>query len=161
MKGTMKTSILTSLTLCAILPLPSLTPGVVNTNVTAALLRSPKFIKAARSVPESEKREVFQRYGIDWSQRSKFEIDHYLPLCLGGMNTVSNLWPEHWNGIYGAHAKDRLEVYLHRKVNKGTISLQEAQDAFLKTSWTNSFVKYGLKPGIKTKLFPLIHKAVK
>lgn len=143
------------------LPDPNLTPGVVDTNVTAEMLRVPAFIKARRNVPVSEKKEVFARYGIPWSQHSRFEIDHYVPLCIGGVNTISNLWPEVWGGKYGAHAKDRIECFLHRRVNKGQMTLQEAQSAFLDGPWTNAFSKYGLKPGLRTTVFKLTHKAVK
>lgn len=143
------------------LPDPKLTPGVVDTNVTAQMLRSPKFIKARRHVGEAEKRLVFQRYGIPWEQHKSFEVDHYVPLCIGGQNTISNLWPEPWSGPYGAHAKDRLEVYLHRRVNKGQMTLQEAQACFLNGTWTNAYNAAGFKPGLKQRVFTITHRPVK
>lgn len=145
----------------SVLPIPELTPGVVNTNVTAEMLRSPQFIKASRNVPESEKKEVFRRYGIPWEQRSKHEIDHLIPLCLAGDNSISNLWCEPWSGRWGARTKDRLEVYLHKQVNSGKLSLSDAQ-TMIATNWTNAFIKCGLSNSkLKTALFKLTHKAVK
>lgn len=143
-----------------ILPLPSLTPGVVNTNVTAEMLRSPKFIKAARNVPESEKREVFRRYGIPWEQRSSFEVDHLIPLCLAGSNSISNLFPQLYSGPWNARQKDRLEMYLHRQVLKGKMNLSEAQQA-IALNWTNAYVKAGLKQGIKQHVFNATHSREK
>lgn len=115
------------------------------------MLRSPKFIKGSRNVPESAKREVFRRYGIPWEQRRQFEVDHLVPLCLGGENAVSNLWPESWSGRWGAHSKDRLEVYLHKQVNRGKLSLHDAQ-TMIATNWTNAFIKCGLSTRMTTEL---------
>lgn len=144
----------------SVLPIPELTPGVVNPDVTAQMLRSPKFIKAARNVPESEKREVFRRYGIPWEQRKNFEADHLVPLCLGGANTISNLWPQLYTGPWNARQKDQLEIYLHRQVNSGKMGLADAQYA-IAHNWTNAYVKAGLNKPLKKVLFKLTHRREK
>lgn len=59
-----------------------------------------------------------------------FELDHIMPLELGGAPTDSvNLqlqpWPE-------ARAKDRVENYLHAQVCRGRMTLTAAQEAMLK-----------------------------
>lgn len=146
----------------AVLPRPDLTPGEVDPAVTAAMLRNPAFIKARRHVRESEKKEIFRLYGVPWSERAKYEVDHYVPLCLGGKNSRGNLWLEPWNGQFGAHTKDRLEIFLHRRVNKGQMSLSQAQAEFLNGPWTNALAKYGIAPsGLRNTVFKVTHKAVK
>ena len=70
---------------------------------------------------------------------TKYEEDHFLPLSLGGHpSDPLNLWPEAWDGDWGAHKKDRLENHLHRAVcskdEAKRISLQEAQTCIL-TDW--------------------------
>jgi len=144
------------------LPDPKLTPGEVDPTVTLEMLRSPAFIKSRRNVPISEKKAIFRLYGVPWSERAHYEVDHYLPLCLGGKNSRANLWLEWWDGPFGAHTKDRLEMYLHRQSLKGTITLKEAQSAFLDGPWTNALAKYNIKvSGTRNALFKLTHRAVK
>lgn len=153
-----------SVSLCnaqSILPNKNLTPGIADKSISAEQLRHPAFIRSRRHVSEQTKREVFQRYGIPLEQHRQYEIDHFLPLCLAGENSISNLWPELWVGPYGAHAKDRLELYLHRRVNKGQMTLQEAQNCFLTEPWTNAYNRAGFKPGLKQKIFSVTHRPVK
>lgn len=64
---------------------------------------------------------------------TKYEEDHFIPLELGGNPTDErNLWPEPWDGEYGAHKKDLLENHLHRSVCDKDLTkrmlLKDAQD---------------------------------
>ena len=52
-------------------------------------------------------------------QRSLFKIDHLIPLCLGGSNEASNLWPQHVK-IYTE--TDPLEPYLCGLLQEGKIT---------------------------------------
>lgn len=47
-----------------------------------------------RNVPERVKDLVERRYGITKHSRATYEMDHLLPLELGGSNRQANLWPE-------------------------------------------------------------------
>ena len=38
--------------------------------------------------------EVLARYGLPRGPHPDYEIDHLVPVCLGGGNDVSNLWPQ-------------------------------------------------------------------
>jgi hypothetical protein len=138
------------------LPDAKLTPGVVDTNVTAEMLRHPAYIKAARNVPESEKKEVFRRYGIDYSTRALYEVDHLVPLCLSGKNDIENLWPQLYDGLWSARLKDRLEVHLHQQVNKGTLTLESAREQ-IRTNWTNAYVRAGFADGPQQRKFSETH----
>jgi hypothetical protein len=38
--------------------------------------------------------EVLLRYGLQPGPRLDYEIDHLIPLCLGGSDDFTNLWPQ-------------------------------------------------------------------
>ncbi len=138
--------IFSSLGICGTLPDSKLTPGAVDPAATVEKLDDPKFIKEARNVTIATKKEVFDRYGIDWEQRQDYEVDHRLPLCCGGKNSIENLWcqPWHieWNGCdVGAHTKDALEVKIHHMIKNGKLSLADGQAVFL-GDWIQGYLKY-------------------
>jgi hypothetical protein len=73
---------------------------------------------------------VYRRYGLRGSHRfPEWEVDHRVPLELGGSNAMTNLWPEHH-----PQAKDRLENRLSRLVCRGRISLRFAR-RLITTDW--------------------------
>ena len=61
-------------------------------------------------------RRVFDRYGIDPHLHGQFELDHRVPLCLGGADTEKNLWPQPRKGPWTAEMKDRLEAHMCKKM---------------------------------------------
>lgn len=74
--------------------------------------------------------------------RRRFELDHLVPLSLGGANRASNLWPEPRDvRPWGAEAKDRLEDRLHVLVCRGRISLPDAQRA-IRTDWIAAYRRF-------------------
>lgn len=58
---------------------------------------------------EATKRKVYASYGIASRRPGQYEIDHLVPLELGGSNSVANLFPEAARPTPGFHEKDRLE----------------------------------------------------
>jgi hypothetical protein len=94
-----------------------------------------------RNVPESEKRQVYAEYGIRSHSSGRYEVDHLIPLELGGSYSIRNLWPEAANPRPGFHGKDRLEKTLHRLVCAGRLSLRKAQ-SLISTSWLAGFITY-------------------
>ena len=70
------------------------------------------------------KRAVFSRYGIPFSQMRFYELDHLIPLCLGGSSALENLWPEPWPD---ARVKDLDELRLCRAVCSGRMRLSVAR----------------------------------
>lgn len=62
-------------------------------------------------------------YGIETLPRGEFKIDHLIPLCVGGSNDVSNLWPQH-KSVY--EITDPLEPEICKMMNKGKLKQIEA-----------------------------------
>src|SRR5437868_15196817 len=54
-----------------------------------------------RNVSPELKRQIIENYDrtfgytIESMPRDQFKIDHYIPLCVGGSNDITNLWPQH------------------------------------------------------------------
>ena len=77
--------------------------------------------------------------------RHDYEEDHLVSLELGGHPTDSrNLWPQLWDGQWGAHKKDVVETRLKTLVCNGKISLSAAQTA-IRTNWIAAYQRY-VKP---------------
>jgi hypothetical protein len=63
-------------------------------------------------MPSARRDEILRRYGLPPGTHPDYEIDHLIPLCLGGSDDPSNLWPQPRRSIekqWNAEAKDRLE----------------------------------------------------
>jgi hypothetical protein len=107
------------------------TPGQLCTS------RDPDFSRLAypgkvplcrRHVTPSIRKTAFALYGIPRAQWSKFELDHWVPLALGGSNSVRNLFPQL---LRDASKKDRLENRLYRALKAGSVSQADAVSQML------------------------------
>ena len=134
------------------LPNPALTPGVVRTS-RAAEICAPSFrTKRFRHTTKQMKRQVCAEYGFTSKQCPKqgvMELDHLLPLELGGADDIHNLWPElaqYPDGSPGFHVKDELENALKKKVCEGEMMLPDAQTCIM-ADWINCYERvFGKKP---------------
>jgi hypothetical protein len=125
-----------------------LTPGEVDPKVTAEMVCKPGYSATVRAVPESEHKKVFARYGIDWKDHAKYEVDHKTSLELGGTNSLANLWPQPYAGVeFTARQKDEVEDDLHRRVCHGKITLKEAQ-RLISEDWVAEYKKCCLGKGL-------------
>jgi hypothetical protein len=109
-----------------ILPDFACSPGAVLTTNQKVICVS-GYTKTVRNVTEATKKKVFVEYGIPYSQRSNYEVDHIISLELGGSNDISNLYPESYLIKNGAKTKDIFENYLHKQICNGKMEVAEAQ----------------------------------
>jgi hypothetical protein len=88
------------------------------------------------------RREVLQKYGIVNAHASDYEIDYLIAPGLGGVEDVSNLWPEPYaSRTWNAYVKDALEERLHEMVCGGQLDLSTAQRD-IATDWISAYKKY-------------------
>jgi hypothetical protein len=124
------------------LPDPKITPGLADPTITKEIICAPGFnTKAIRSVRSARKKAIFKVYGMAPDEPPcPCEIDHLIPLGLGGSNRPRNLWPQSdstlpWNSV----VKDRLERRLHDDVCHGIIDLKAAQQEIAK-DWIAAYI---------------------
>ncbi|MFA6608454.1 MAG: HNH endonuclease signature motif containing protein [Candidatus Paceibacterota bacterium] len=108
------------------LPDSACSPGAVLTTDIKVICKT-GYTKTVRNVTETTKKKVFKEYGIPYSQRSNYEVDHIISLELGGSNDISNLYPESYTIKDNARIKDKFENYLHKQVCGGKMDIVEAQ----------------------------------
>jgi len=131
------------------LPDLKLTPGKVTPGWTLEMTKHPGGTKKHRSVSEALKRKVWARYGYDKTigpydeNTNKYEINHLIPVCLGGASDIENLWPEPNAGPWNARIKDRFEKYVKSHVDQGKITLGKAQGMFT-PNWVETYKTEGL-----------------
>ena len=110
------------------LPDRDCTPGARYKLATKRRVCRSGFASAVRHVTEATKDAVYRAYGVRRHFNGRDgEIDHLVPLELGGSNVRANLFPEAATPRPGAHEKDRLENRLHAEVCSGQLRLRRAQ----------------------------------
>jgi predicted aspartyl protease len=108
-----------------------LTPGAIDPIATAAAVCIPGYARAHRPpISHEERMAIFAEYGIA-PVPGQLELDHRVPVELGGLTVVANLWPEPYFGNWNAHQKDFLENQVHALVCSGAITLHDGQAIFL------------------------------
>ena len=142
-----------------VLPDDHCTPGAIDAKVTETTLkktvcRSGGYTRRVRppaSLTEPAKRQLLRAYSLS-GPLSEYELDHLVPLELGGASDVRNLWPEqnigkpsdYDPGALGSNAKDGVEDRLHQAVCAGQVSLTAAQQA-IASDWTTALARLGLR----------------
>ncbi len=154
----MKKLLLLALTLIAStaqaadLPDSNLTPGatdpeVTEGNIKESICKSTHFTWTEGHAPpasflQSIAQEQIKQYGYQDTNINHYQMDHLIPLSLGGHPTdPKNIWPQPLIAKWSARRKDYLEEVLHDKVCKGEIGLKAAQDLF-RTNWIEAYKKY-------------------
>jgi hypothetical protein len=123
-------------------PSRKLTPGAVRQVSLRDICSAPQPEDAARFVPASLQRQVFQEYGIEGAGPRDYEVDFLITPELGGSNDIHNLWPEPYHSTaWNAHVKDELEDLLRAKVCSGEIDLGTAQRD-ISSDWISAYKKY-------------------
>lgn len=145
-------------------PDDAITPGAIDPTVQGATIckhdwaaGSPPtetgtstYSVAARHTSTAVKKQAFANYGLTDPMDGglTYEVDHRVPLSLGGRDVIQNLWPQTRDRALPMNAwvKDRLEFRLynllcHAKPGDPPITLEEAQQALL-GSWIAAYNQY-------------------
>jgi hypothetical protein len=122
------------------MPDPRCTPGGVNPTVSIDVLRDRQWrTRSVRNCASSEAQKHaeylwydIEKPRINSNQDQVCELDHLVPLELGGADGLGNIWPEcgpdavTLNERYFKQ-KDHVENYLAEEVKAGRMPLREAQ----------------------------------
>jgi len=135
------------------IPDPRCTPGGVDPTVSAETVRDRRWRTACSrncESSESDKEVTYEWYktakpGGNRGKNQTCELDHLVPLELGGADGLGNIWPQ--CGPEDAaladryfKEKDRVENYLAREVKAGRMQLRDAQQGIAE-DWTQYIAK--------------------
>ncbi len=143
------------------LPDPVCTPGALDPAVTQAnlsqtLCRKGGYTASVRppqQVTDAFKKRARSAYASAGAS-SDYELDHLVPLGLGGASDARNLWPQRNLGdprqfdrrsSGGSNAKDGVESRLNRAVCQGEVPLAAAQTA-IAADWYTAESVLGIQP---------------
>lgn len=133
------------------IPDPHCTPGAFNPTVTVSVLTNSSFRTSCvrqRATTAKEKATTYRWYSIPHPSNNSgasqsCELDHLVPLELGGADTLDNIWPQ--CGPPGValderyfKQKDLVENYLAWMVRHGQMDLMLARKG-IATDWTQYF----------------------
>lgn len=117
------------------LPDPHCTPGSIDPVVNQANIHQTVCVKGWEAAvglrpPEAQTQDfkynhAYPAYGVP--DGTKTELDHFIPLELGGSNDATNLWPEPETSI--PNKKDGIEDAAREAVCDGQMTLAVAQKA--------------------------------
>ena len=117
------------------LPDHDCSPGGIFVNTIKEQICVEGYTKKVRKVSTALRKKVYQEYGISYPQKyGSYEVDHLIPLALGGNNDVANLFLEAADPKPGFREKDVVEVYLQQEVCAGRVALSTAQ-AQIASDW--------------------------
>jgi hypothetical protein len=116
-------------------PNTSMTPGTVYQNITEKDVCDSGYSKRIRNVLVLQNKSIYYAYGIKYPQPSgAYEVDHFIPLSIGGSNDDKNLWPQPAQPLPGFREKDKVEFFLHNEICAGRISIKAAQEN-IRSDW--------------------------
>jgi hypothetical protein len=112
------------------------TPGAT-VKANSTLICTADYAASVKPVANWQRNEALVRYGIR-PEGFTGDLDHLVPVALGGSNDPDNLWPFHGEGDFTLEAKNALAQRLRDMVCTNKMSLKDAQDAF-KKDWTKAY----------------------
>jgi hypothetical protein len=127
-----------------VLPDSALTPGAVRTTDKADVCIDRR-TRQYRHWSREQADRILHEYGLPPGPYSQsYELDHLIPLDLGGADEDANLWPEPRRSVepeWNAERKDRLEWKLADLVCGGQLDLATAQKA-IRDNWVDAYRTY-------------------
>jgi hypothetical protein len=121
------------------LPDVQLTPGHAGHD-TAADICKPEYDNPASNIPIKLKERVFAKYRLN-KYEVGYNVDHLIPVRLGGSNSTTNLWPQPLAGEWCWQRKNKLEHRLRKLVCSGRLALKQAQQE-IAADWIRAYKKY-------------------
>ena len=125
-----------------IVPDPTLTPGAVRTTNVGAICSTST--RTLRHWDRQRDDRIMAEHGLPAGPHPDFEIDHLIPLGIGGADDVRNLWPEPRRSLeptWNAERKDRLEWKLRDLVCSGRLGAAEAQ-RMMAEDWVEAYGRF-------------------
>ena len=125
-------------------PPGALSTGVHQTNIATTICVAgwTATVRPPTSYTQAIKRTMLARVGAPIAEAEQYELDHFVPLALGGNPTsLDNLWLQRWLGPWNARIKDRLERKLQVLVCDGKVTLARARNA-IRQGWKAAYTKY-------------------
>jgi hypothetical protein len=108
------------------LPDPVCSPGEAG-NDSLDTICVPGYSSTVRDVSESTKNRIYASYGVTNHTAATYEVDHIIPLCAAGSNSIRNLYPQPAVPVPGFRQKDVLEAKICRMICDGEVDLKIAQ----------------------------------
>ena len=108
----------------------ALNPDVTGDTIARTICVSgyTKSVRPGTSFTNGVKAKLIREAGIEPSHMGDYELDHLVPLAVGGHpRKLSNLMLQPWYGENSAAEKDKLEVRLQHLVCTHRINLEAAQ----------------------------------
>lgn len=122
------------------IPDPQCTPGAFNPTVPPAVFGDKRFsTKCVRDclTTSVQKHTTYTAYHVN--QNASCELDHLVPLEIGGADSLDNIWPQCGqapNGKNYKDLKDEVENYLAIEVLLGKMTVDDARKG-IASDWTN------------------------
>jgi hypothetical protein len=146
----MRQFILTAALLCAasgamaqaVVPDPTLTPGAVRTTDVSDICS--QGTRQLRHMTRQRSDQIMAEYRLPPGPHPDYELDHLIPLGIGGADEDANLWPEPRRSIekeWPAEKKDVLEQRLRDLICDDEIDVRSAQRA-ISDDWSEAYRRY-------------------
>jgi len=121
------------------LPSSFQTPGAKG-KANDAQVCAADFEASVKPIAKWQRDQALERYG---KRPEDFtgDLDHLIPIALGGTNDPDNLWPLPSSKEMGPEQKKALDLKLHEMVCAKTLTLKAAQDA-IKKDWVKAYAQY-------------------
>jgi hypothetical protein len=125
-----------------ILPDPTMTPGAVRTTDVGEICSHGT--RELRHWSRERDDRIMLEYGLEPGPHPNYEIDHLVPLAIGGADSDAKLWPQErrpLEPVWNAEKKDPLEWKLRDLICANAIDIREAQHSIAE-DWTEAYRRY-------------------
>jgi hypothetical protein len=125
-----------------VIPDPTLTPGAVRTTDVGEICSTGT--RQLRHWDRARDDRIMAEYGLAAGPHPHFEVDHLVPLGIGGADDDANLWPEPRRSVepqWNAERKDKLEWRMREMICAGELDVAEAQ-RMMAEDWVEAYGRF-------------------